>query len=338
MGWKDGRDTVYCFDAVTGNEIWQHSYRCGIVDYNGPRATPTVAGGEVYTLSHEGRLHCLDAASGAVLWQKMITSGRPRWGFTGSPLVSDNAIILNAGGAGMAIDRKPPHAVLWESEGIAGYASPLIMTRQSRSVTVLFSQSGLAGIDTETGQDLWWFPESGSFNVPDPVIFKDTIFLSCGYDNPCRLLRVDEDRLSTVWENANLQSECSTAVLVGEYLYGFDDGNRLNCVDIRDGLLAWSNDKLDLHEGSVIAVGERLIVLDDDGKLVVINAAPSGCDTEGRARFTVAADSPGQQWPTPPAFSDGRLYCRSRNGLLVCLRISVRSSGLSRIDDMETKP
>jgi outer membrane protein assembly factor BamB len=91
VGNAGGKDTVYCLDAGTGRVVWRFSYPCGSGDYGGPRATPVVDGNRVYTFSREAQAHCLNAASGARVWERDLrreTGGAPpQWGFAGSPLV-----------------------------------------------------------------------------------------------------------------------------------------------------------------------------------------------------------------------------------------------------------
>src|SRR6185295_16837 len=101
-----GRERVHCFDAATGKTLWKHDYDCAYaISYPaGPRATPTVAGGKVYSLGAEGNLTCLDANSGKVIWSKTLKDEykceSPTWGFTAHPLVDGNKLICVVGGDG----------------------------------------------------------------------------------------------------------------------------------------------------------------------------------------------------------------------------------------------
>ena len=104
MGWANNQDTVYCFDADTGTEIWSTSYACAKGgSYPGPLSTPTVTGGKVYTFSRKGHLYCFDAVTGNVEWNVTVSTGEPNWGISGSPLVEGNLVIVNIGGAGTAV-------------------------------------------------------------------------------------------------------------------------------------------------------------------------------------------------------------------------------------------
>ncbi|MBN1674355.1 MAG: PQQ-like beta-propeller repeat protein [Kiritimatiellae bacterium] len=321
LGWQDGRDTVWCLDADDGRLLWAHTYPCGTVEYNGPRATPTVAGNEVYIYSHEGELRGFDCASGRVLWQKQVNVGRPRWGLAGSPLVDGGLVILNAGGAGAAVERQAPHRLVWKSEGYAGYASPVGSTWQSRRVVTLFSASGLVGVDPRTGGEVWWFAWQDGFHVQDPVLVGDGLLFSCGTSRFCALLKLAEGELRPTWQTEELQNECATPVVLGECVYGFDGNGALRCLSVRDGTTVWVRDDLGMHDGSLIAADGRLILLGDEGDLAVVRVSARGCEREGRAPVKVCSGAEKEEWATPPALSNGRIYCRSREGTLVCLGV-----------------
>lgn len=110
MGNTEETDSVYALDAVTGKELWRHSYPCSSKDpngYPGPRCTPTADGERVYSLSRHGHFFCLEAATGKVLWSKEFGKDfgakTPTWGFSGSPLIEGDWVITEVGGAGHSV-------------------------------------------------------------------------------------------------------------------------------------------------------------------------------------------------------------------------------------------
>jgi len=126
MGHLENQDAVFCFDAATGKEIWRHSYFADLGDKyfdGGTTGTPTVDGGRVFTFSRWGDLFCLDAASGKVIWSRNIQKDAharvPTWGFSGSPIVHENLLMLNAGEAGMALN-KGTGQTIWQSANKEG--------------------------------------------------------------------------------------------------------------------------------------------------------------------------------------------------------------------------
>ena len=132
MGNADNTDTVFALDAATGKELWKHSYPADLGDKyfeGGTTATPTVSGDRVYALSRWGDVFCFESASGKVVWTRNVqvdTGARvPGWGFSGSPLVLENTVLLNVGEAGLALD-KATGKTLWQSSTKeAGYTTPL---------------------------------------------------------------------------------------------------------------------------------------------------------------------------------------------------------------------
>ncbi len=344
VGWDPvkSNDVVYCLDARTGTQIWSHAYYCSydvvcVRDYQGPRATPTIDGTNVYTYSHDGQLYCFDAGSGTVIWSETHDTDRPWWGLSGSPLVDGDLVLLNAGNSGLAVNKHDGSEV-WNSGGTtghkddAGYASPFAMTWNERHTVVVFSKSGLDGMDVATGEKLWWYPLTNDFNVADPVVYGDKIFISSKWAHEKALVKLGSDELEEVAYEIPMDCDWASPVLVGDYLYGFDyddltEKTVLTCADMRDGSVCWAADALPLFEGGLVAVGDKLIVLGDredlsggEGDLIVIGATPAGYDTQGRETVRIESGLGGDKWYTAPVLANGRIYCRSELGMLVCLR------------------
>lgn len=151
MGWTSGvgfSNVVYCLDALTGTQIWSFAYQCNMIDYNGPRATPTVSGNRVYTFSQHGHLHCLDAATGTNIWNRYFPNGKPDWGFASSVLLEGDLAIVNSGYRGTAVNRWTG-ADAWgyaaASANNAGSASAKAITWNSQRIILLFTGHSLEG-------------------------------------------------------------------------------------------------------------------------------------------------------------------------------------------------
>jgi len=312
MGNRGNQDVVSCLDAATGKVVWQHRYPCGAGDYPGPRATPTVSGGRVYTLSREGQAWCLDAKTGKPVWNRSLGAQAPGWGFASSPLVQGGLALYNAGAAGMALD-KATGRVAWNSgPGTAGYASPVAFSAGGRSGVAVFTGNALVAVEPRTGKQIWSHPWSTSFdvNAADPVFWGDSVFVSSNYGKGGALLRLSGGRPSVAWETRDMRNHINTSVLVDGHLYGNDE-NTLKCIDARTGREKWRMRGMD--KGGLIASDGRLIVLTGRGELVVVAANPNA--------FTELARAPvlrGTCW-THPVLANGRLYCRSQEGTLVSL-------------------
>jgi len=330
MGNDGEQDTIWCLDADTGAEIWKHSYPCRKGEHPGPRATPTVDGKVVYTISRQSDVHCLEAATGKPIWSKNLAKELGAkvagWGIASSPLVVGDLLILNVGTAGAALNKATGKVVWQTGKGASGYASPVRFDMGDRRCVLIFAAKGLACVNLEDGQRLWWLPWKTNYNVnaADPIVVGNTIFISSGYGAGCALLKVEGGKPSIVWRNRRMKNHFSSCVLYEGHLYG-SDGNAggavVKCIGFATGDLKWTSPKLGM--ASLMLAGDRLIIQGDQGKLIVAEATPSAFKPISQA--TVLA---GQCW-TPPVLSNGRIYCRNtgrgrREGRLICLDVKAQ--------------
>ena len=279
---NDGQDTdtVFCFDAVTGAQIWKHSYHCALDPKyyeGGTSSTPTVDGDRIYTLSRKGDLFCFDAVKGHVNWSKNVHSDLgneiPTWGFAGSPLVEGDLLVLNVGTAGTALDKKTGK-VIWHSDtGVSGYATPVPFNSGKDRVIAIFASQTIEVLHPKDGKPVWNFPWKTQYdvNAADPIISGGKMFISSGYGRGCALLDISGDKPSVVWENKNLRNHINSSVLWQGYLYGMDDISNtkyeLKCISLETGELKWSEPKF--GKGSLIIADGKIIGLSDKGELMV---------------------------------------------------------------------
>jgi outer membrane protein assembly factor BamB len=323
MGWNAGSqlDTVYCLSAKTGAIIWTNSYSCGPVggnDCNGPRGTPAIDGDRLYTYSHDGRLYCWDLLTGSNLWSVTAAAGRPFDGLCGSPLVEGDLIIVNAGGTGAAINRNEPHNIVWQGTNNAGYSSPVAFTWNAQRVIALLSSDRVSGVNALTGDLLWSYSPPGG-NCAD-IIPYGTNVLFCG-PSMSGVLPLKAGTLTPTWDNWNIVAQYHTPVLIGDYVYGFVSYlSQVNCIDVRDGTIQWT-EVTGKQEGAMSAAGDKLILLSKNGEIIVLNASPTAYDAGGRDWVNVVPSPVPDDWYSTPVLSDGRIFCRSGHGLLVCLQV-----------------
>jgi outer membrane protein assembly factor BamB len=312
MGNARETDYIHCLNADTGKIVWQHKYPCGSGDYGGPRSTPTISNGRVYTLSREGHALCLNAATGTVLWQQNLRASVPQWGFTSSPLVLGSRVLLNAGANGTALDATTGRVLWGGSGGGAAYASAVPFTAGGQSGVAIFAASGLVAVDPANGRVLWQHPWTTSYdvNAADPIFSGDDVFISSNYGKGGALLRVSGGRPQVVWENRSMKNHFNTCVLLDGSLYGNDE-NTLRCIDWRTGAERWSLRGID--KGGLIAADGKLLVLTGRGELVVLAATPTKLTELARAGVVS-----GTCW-THPTLAGGRLFARSQEGALVAL-------------------
>jgi len=322
LGNTANQDTVWCFDARNGKELWRHTYpsQLGPQYYEGgPGSTPTVHSNQVFTISKWGDVFCLEAANGEVLWQRDLRKDgiKPnRWGFAGSPLIWHDLVILNAGTAGTALDRATGRLVWCNGTNAAGYASPTLFNSEGREQVLIFAAKHLIGLDPQTGRELWrQFWETGwDTNNTDPCVQSNRIFIS-SFTRGCALLSVQHGHPEVIYDRKVLFNHLSPGVLLGDYLYAFSgeahQDTDFRCIYLPTGELKWVCK--DPPFGSLIWAAGQLIVLSEKGELLLAKASPTGFKPIARAKVLS-----GVCW-TPPSLANGLLYVRSAKGDLRCL-------------------
>jgi len=324
MGNTNNEDTIWCFEAATGKRIWQRTYAAQLGPQwyeGGPGATPTVSGNRVFTISKWGDVFCLDAAKGTVLWQRDLRRDgvKPnRWGFAGSPLLWGNLVILNAGTAGIALDRTTGRVVWSNGTNAAGYASPTRFVSGGRDSVLLFAAKHLIALEPKSGRELWrqFWETAWDTNNTDPLIHGDGIFIS-SFSRGCGLLSVATGKPVMIYTNSVLHNHLSPGILLGEYLYAFNGEAKqdtdFRCLHLPTGALKWTSKAPGF--GSLILAGNKLVVLSEKGELLLGQPSPEEFKPLARAKVLS-----GVCW-TPPALADGRLYVRNARGELRCLDV-----------------
>ncbi len=325
LGHVEGRETIWCLDARTGELIWKQSYEADLAPHlfeGGPTSTPTIVDGLVYTISRQGVVHCLDAVTGEARWSLNIAEqcelNVPTWGFSGSPCVVKEAVIFNAGHSGVALDKKTGQ-VLWQSDNHeeAGYASPLPIELGGDSLVLISSAKHLNGVDPKTGKRVWefrWITRYG-VNAADPIPWGERIFLSSGYGKGTALLDLSSGEPKQLWRTRDLRNQMSPGILVDGHVYAVDGdaGNdpELKCVAFDTGKVAWSEGGL--GSATLIGVGRQLVLLSESGELLIAKADPKRFDPTKRLKVLN-----NKCW-TAPAFADRKIYCRDASGQVVCV-------------------
>jgi len=322
LGNADDMDTVFCFDAKTGAALWKHSYKQKLAPKyyeGGPSATPAVADNRVFTFSKSGLVHCLDAASGKVIWQKFIAADlnlkEPTWGFAGSPLVQGDLVILNAGDSGTALNKQSGEVVWSSGAGPSGYATPVPFLTGAEPCVALMGKEHLLAVRVKDGSVLWRFPWETQYdvNAADPIVLAgERFFVTSGYGHGCALVKVSNGEPALVWENKNMSSQMSGGVLWQGHVYGIDD-KQLRCLEVETGEVKWTEKSV--GKGSLMLADGKLIVLGEKGELYCAETTPASFKVISSAQVLG-----GKCW-TPPVLADGRIYCRNAKGDLVCLDV-----------------
>lgn len=316
-------DTVFCFDAGTGKELWKYSYPADLGDKyfeGGTAATPTVDGSHLFTLSRWGDLFCFDASNGRIIWSKNVQKETrapiPDWGFSGSPVVHENLVLLNVGESGLALEKATGKTVWKSANRDSGYSTPFPMRRDSRWIMLIGSGQAYLAVDILTGREIWrvkWVTEYG-VNAADPIVHGDQIFISSGYNKGAALLKWTGAEPETIWKSKVMRNQINSSVLLDGNLFGIDgDTERaaLKCVDWATGAEKWS--ERSVGAGALMAADGKLIVLSERGELLIAPASASGFKPSGRMQVFG-----GKSW-TAPVLANGRVYCRNSRGDLACV-------------------
>ncbi len=316
-------DVVYCLDPVTGTEIWRHTYPCLRGDYPGPRAMPVVDGQKVYTLSRDGHVYCLNTADGAVVWQRQLRKDfgceSITWGFAGAPLVFGDLVILNAGSAGIALNKSTGEKIWFNGTGKSGYAAPVLFEKNGTAYVALFSHKKLALVNALSGKIWWTYDWTDRYSVyaADPTVVDGKLFLSSSNgEQGCVLFDISSGKTPTMmWKNENLRNIFAYNIYHDGYLYGVDgDANpraALKCIRFATGEEMWRERT---GFGTLLAAGDRLLFLGEKGMLEMVKINPGGYQRLAGGRIL----SKPVCW-TPPVLANGFLYARNNPGTLVCV-------------------
>ncbi len=316
------QDTVFCFDASTGAEVWKFSYNAPLDDkyyQGGTSATPTVDGDRVYTFSKRGVVHCFDAAKGTVIWSKNLAeelkAAFPEWYFASSVLIEGDLALLNVGSAGAALDKKTGKVVWSSGPDAAGYSTPVpFNTGGDRAVMFTIKQDVIA-LKVKDGAELWRFPWKTQYdvNAADPILNGSKVFISSGYNRGAGVFDISAKPPKKIWENKNLRNHMASSILLNGHLYGIDE-NQLRCVVFDTGEVKWT-DKVS-GKGALMMADGKLIVLSEVGELLVAEASPGGFKPISRAQVL------GKTCWAAPVLANGKIYCRNGNGDVVCVEVS----------------
>jgi outer membrane protein assembly factor BamB len=310
---RGGDEIVSCYRMTTGEPVWRHRDATRFWESNGgagPRGTPTLDNGRLYALGGTGILNVLDAVSGAVLWSRNAASDvhvkTPMWGFSSSPLVVGDVVIVAPGGKLAAYD-VATGAPRWTGGGGGfSYSSPHLVTIDGVEQVVFMSGPGTTSVAPATGKVLWEYAWSGGAIVqpaltPDGDILVNTVSMNGGLG----LRRISIAHASggwtasERWTSNGLKPYFNDFVVHNGHAYGFD-GNILSCIDLQDGTRKWKGGRYGNGQLLLLADQDVLLVLSEEGDLALVKATPDQF-TEV-ARFPEALE--GKTWNHPVVVRD----------------------------------
>jgi len=337
-------ERVVCFDARSGELVWSHEYAVayGKLDYgNGPRATPTVDDGRVYTLGAMGHIMCLDAIDGKLLWSKdcvaEFNAKLPTWGLAASPVVWKKLVIVHPGaehGCLMAFDRATGNEIWRTSNDPAGYATPVIIEGPSGPQLVAWTPEHILGIDPGSGKINWSFPYEILYGVSmaTPIFRDGTVFVT-GYwagSKAIRLGKKPEDA-ELIWEeNRYLRGLMAQPLYRDGHVYTIDKQFGLTCFELSTGKKVWDDGNQMTPRGrnpqaTLVWLGDRdrAIILNELGDLILARLNPNGYHEQSRTNI-IARRENSPIW-AHPAYAGNRVYARS-DSELVCVELPAEES------------
>ena len=317
---RGGDEVVACYNVTTGKPVWKHRDAARFWESNGgagPRATPTLSNGRVYTFGATGILNVLDARDGAVVWSRNAASDTgtkvPGWGFASSPLVVDDVVIVAAEGRLAAYDLATGNPRWVGPAGGAGYSSPHLLTIDGVAQVLLASGASAISFAPADGTRLWEYSLPPSVPIVQPALTADgDILISTGGANGgngiCRIAVAHGSGGWTVeerWTSIGLKPYFNDFVVHKGHAFGFD-GSILACIDLKDGTRKWKGGRYGNGQLVLLPDQDLLLVLSEEGELALVAAAPD--------RFTELAQFPaieGKTWNHPVLVGDVLLV---RNG------------------------
>jgi outer membrane protein assembly factor BamB len=304
MEQNGGKESVVCYDTATGGERWRHEYDAMFDEAMGgpgPRSTPTIHDGAVYTVGAVGDCCRLSLLDGKLAWRINILDEHK------------------------AAYHRDTGNLVWVAEGVQGhqagsvsnrpgYSTPMLVDLLGVRQILMFDGTGLRGYVPETGKRLWEFEHvnGAGVNVAQPIVFDDgRVFISCSYDVGCAMVQVSRDgdawSAKNLWKSPNLNLRCkfTSPVLYDGYLYGLDEGI-LVCLDPATGERKWKKGRY--GHGQLLLTNGQLLVHTEDGRAVLVDPDPSRLREV--TSFRTLDDA--KNW-NPPTLVRGKLYVRNHH-------------------------
>jgi outer membrane protein assembly factor BamB len=303
-------EAVSCYNAATGEPVWIHRDAARFYESNagaGPRGTPTLHDGRVYTLGATGILNALNALDGSVVWSRNVASETqtkvPAWGFSGSPLVIDNLVVVAAGGTLAAYDRNSGEPRWLGPKAGCCYSSPHRVTLGGVTQIVLMNGPGVVSVAPDDGRVLWQHALPTGGRIVQPALTPDgDLLLSVGEGSDLyRVAVAHRDggwKVEERWTSEGLKPYFSDFVVHRGHAYGFDAGT-LACIDLKDGARKWAGGSYGSGQLVLLPEQEVLLVVSEQGGLALVGATPE--------RFTELARHPaikGKTWNHPVLAGD----------------------------------
>jgi WD40 repeat protein len=339
-------ERVLCFDEATGKLLWAHSYPTSYKDMeygNGPRASPTVHDGKVYTLGTQGHLYCLDATNGKVVWKKSLAEdfqGQiPRYGASAAPLVVDDLLIVCAGGqpdaSVIALDRKTGE-LRWKSlSDRPAYSAPIVIHAGGSRQIVVWTADSITGLEPALGKTYWQVPWKATFDpaqiVASPVWYEDMVLCMGAWSRGSKMLKLDAamPAASVLWETGTKPTTTiSTPIFQDDgFVYAVLGNGSLACLDAATGKEVWTTREPtsgSYGNAHLTPNGDRVFLFNHTGHLILARLTPKGYRELGRCLLVEPTAGYRAQGPITwahPAYANQCVFARNDREL-VCASLA----------------
>ncbi len=346
------RERVVCFREDDGAVLWAHEYRCEYADMeygNGPRTTPTVREGRVYTLGTKGHLYCFDASGGAVIWKKDLVAElgarEPRYGVSAAPIVVDDFLIVCGGaendGSVVAFDRFNGEERWRAIDDKPAYSAPILIERGGARQLIVWTAQHINSLDPKTGRIFWQSEFKTTFDpaqaTATPVLRDDRLLCLAGWGRGSVMFRLDGEKpaATILWKTRrHPTTTLSTPWFPGaKHFYATLNNGSLACLDAGNGDEVWSTQEATgerMGTAHLIPVGAgsdgggRVFLFNQKGQLILANLSPDGYEETGRCLLVEATAAYRPQGPVAwahPAFANRRVFARNDRDL-VCASLA----------------
>ena len=281
---QQGEDEVLaCYDLKGGMVIWKYNYQARFWDSHagaGPRGTPTLSAGRVYTLGATGILNVLDELDGSLIWSVNAAEDAHvealEWGFASSPLVHDDVVIVAISGKLVAYEVHTGKTLWFGNEGGESYSSPQLFSIEGVEQVLMMSGKGITSYQASDGKVLWDYPMEGVRIVQPAICANEDLLIDVGGARGLQRVSVTLESgkwtFQEHWKSTRLKPNFNDFVIHKGHAYGFE-GPALACLDLEDGQRKW---KAGRYGGQILLLADQdlLIVLTEKGELVLVEAIP----------------------------------------------------------------
>jgi outer membrane protein assembly factor BamB len=314
-------EVVSCYRLSTGEPVWRHRDAARFAEFPGgpgPRATPAVHNGRVYTHGATGIVNALDASTGTRIWTRNSSSDtgaeQPGWGFTSSPLVVNDIVVVAASGVLVAYDLATGKPRWQGPRDGAGYSSPHLVVLDGVPQIVLLRGRRTTSFNVADGKVLWehsWEP-GASIVQPALIGTRDLLINHADTMGGQGLRRLGVTRGGSGWNaeerwtSRGLKPYFDDFVVHKDHAFGFD-GSILSCININDGERKWKGGRYGHGQMLLLAEQDLLLVLSEGGELALVNATLNQF-TEVTRFKTIE----GKTWNHPVLVGDVLLFATAR--------------------------